>query len=283
MSYYFLRFFSSFISKLSDRGIERSANVLTFLAFDVLRLRRKLCLQNLDRVFGDKFSKDEKLRIAKASVKNFVLTVFEFFRGYGTNIANTVEFKGEQYYLDALKEGRGAYIVCCHLGNWEAMGAAISKKLRTSRVIVKRVGSPSTDKFVRELRDKNGFAYVERKKKGDGLKGIFKALEANESIGFVMDQSRPGEPRMDFFGHPAKTNTSLAAIWQRKHAPVLHSFIRRIGVSKHIVEFFPETKPIETQDKENDIIINTKIFTGLVEQMVLQNPEQYLWMHNRWK
>lgn len=283
MNYHILRILASFLSKRSDKTIDRFASFFTFLMFDVLRMRRGLAIENLKRVFKDQKSEDELTSIARLSVKNFFLTIFEFFRGYGTDITEGVSFKGEDHYLKALERGEGAYIVCCHLGNWEAMGAAISRKLTPTRVVVKRVGAPATDRFVRELRDHNGFTYIERRKKGDGVKGIMQALKSNESIGFVMDQYRPGEPRMDFFGHPARTNTSMAALWRRKRVPVLSSFAKRTGVSQHLVEFLPEVELKIMDDEETEIMENTKILSKEVEKMILKNPEQYLWIHKRWK
>ena len=100
------------------------------------------------------------------------------------------------------------------MGNWEAMGAAWAL-VTPAHVLVKKVGSSSVDRFVSELRDRNGFLTVKRKKKGDGFSAIRDVLARGEIVGFVMDQARPGEPKLPFFGRPAKTNTSFAAIWRQ--------------------------------------------------------------------
>jgi KDO2-lipid IV(A) lauroyltransferase len=169
------------------------------------------------------------------------------------------------------------------MGNWEAMGAACTRRYGPSYVLVKKVGSPNVDRFVSELREKQGFLSIKRRKKGDGYQGIKDALSRNEIIGFVMDQARPGEPKLPFFGKPAKTNTSFAAIWRRNPVPIIPAYINRTGVSKHVLRFFPEIHPVITDDTEKDIIEHSLMFNQVVETHVRTSPEHYFWMHNRWK
>jgi KDO2-lipid IV(A) lauroyltransferase len=274
---------AALIGSLSDRAIDRTVRFLTFLGFDLLRLRRATVLRNLKTAFGDEKSDEELTAIGRASVYNFMMTAFEFFRGYKTDIAGNVEIRGREHIKGALAQNRGVYILCFHMGNWEAMGAACTRNFAPSYVLVKKVGSPQVDRFVSELRDKHGFLTIKRRKKGDGYSGIRDALARNEIVGFVMDQARPGEPKLPFFGKPAKTNTSFAAIWRRVPAPIIPAFIHRTGVSRHILEFFPEVTPVLTDDAEKDITDHSVLFNQVVEKYVRLCPEQYFWMHNRWK
>lgn len=280
--YWLLKLIAAFVSRLSDQGMERLARGMAFLAFDCLRLRRSLVLKNLKLAFPEKTAA-ERISIGRASIKNFALTALEFFRSQGTDIAARVEIRGMEHARAALEQGQGVYILCFHLGNWEAMGAAVTRMIAPAYVLVKKVGSSSVDRFVSELREKNGFLTVKRRKKGDGYTAIKEILGRNEIVGFVMDQARPGEPKLPFFGHPAKTNTSLAAIRQRVLAPVVPSFIVRTGPSQHVVEFFPEVQLEASGDPAEDIRSHSTRFNEIVEAYVRQAPEQYFWMHNRWK
>jgi KDO2-lipid IV(A) lauroyltransferase len=136
------------------------------------------------------------------------------------------------------------------------------------------------------MRRRNGFLDIQRTGKGDGVRAILKRLAAGEMIGFVLDQSRPGEPRLPFFGKPASTNTGLAALWLRRPAPVVPCWIERVGFGQHRLHVLPalEMKPSGSA-KQNGIEImeTSRFFNTVLESMIAQRPEQYLWMHRRWK
>jgi Kdo2-lipid IVA lauroyltransferase/acyltransferase len=280
--YWFLRGVAAFIGSLGDKSLDRIANCIAWFVFDVTRLRRKLILGNLTIAFPD-MPPAERERVGRESVKNFALTALEILRSRRIDIASTVTLSGDEHVRNALAKRQGVYILCLHMGSWEAMGAACTRYLAPSYVIVKKVGSPSVDRFVNELRRHNGFLTIMRKKKGDGFRAIKDTLARGEIVGFVMDQARPGEPKLPFFGRPAKTNTSFAAIWRRDPSPIVPGYIVRTGVNKHVLTFLPEVTPIVTDDAEADVLRHSTEFNAVVESCVRRAPEHYFWMHNRWK
>lgn len=280
--YLTLKAFAACLGRLSDRFASLLAAALAVLVFDVFRLRRGLIIQNLGIAFPD-MTAAEKTRVGRASVENFALTAMELFRSKRHDIAGKISISGAEHMRGALAEGRGAYILCFHLGNWEAMGAKCTRVFTPSYVLVKKVGHGGVDKFVSEMRAHNGFLTVKRQKKGDGFSAIKEILSRGEIVGFVMDQARPGEPKLPFFGRPAKTNTSFAAIWRRQPAPIVPAWIRRKRIGEHELQFFPEVRPTVTDDAEADILRHSTEFNAIVEQHVRSCPEQYFWMHNRWK
>jgi len=268
---------------MSPRVADRAAWYLAVFVFDVLRLRRRLILRNLTIAFGKTIPDNEKIRIGRESVYNFALTMVEFLRSGGSDIAGAININGAEHIREALARNQGVYILCFHLGNWEAMGAACTRFVAPSHVLVKRVGSSGVNRFVSETRARNGFLAVRRQGKGDGYKAIVKALGRGEIIGFVMDQARPGNPRLPFFGRPAKTNTSFAAIWRRHPAPIVPAYIVRKSIGSHVIEFLPEVKLDMTPDEMQDVLRHSEQFNRVVEGAVRRKPEQYFWMHNRWK
>jgi KDO2-lipid IV(A) lauroyltransferase len=270
------------ISRLSLRNVGRLATGLTWLLFDVLRVRRGLVLKNLELAFPHLSDKD-RIHIGRTSVRNFALTTLEFLHSYRSDIAAQVTMIGTEHLRRVLARGQGAYILCCHVGNWEAMGAAMTRHVTPAYVLVKKVGGKSVNDFVSALREKNGFLAVKREKKGDGFKGIQAILGRGEVVGFVMDQARPGEPKLPFFGVPAKTNTSFAAIWRRHPAPIIPAYIVRHGVGEHTLYYMPELCLTQTDDAAADILRHSIEFNGVVETIVRKHPEHYFWMHNRWK
>ena len=280
--YYVLKAFSNLLGALSDAAAVRFARGLTVLAFDILRLRRQTVLDNLLIAFPT-MPLAERIRIGRESVVNFTLTILEFFRASRVDIAAHIDIDGDEHLRSALAQGKGVYILCFHMGNWEAMGAKINRVYVPAHVLVKRVGSGSVNRFVEELRAKIGFLTVRREKKGDGYRSIKDILARGEIVGFVIDQARPGEPRLPFFGHPAKTNTSLAAIWRKVPAPVVPSWIERHALGHHTIHFFPEVPMTTTDDAERDIMTHSTAFNEVVASHVRRRPDLYFWMHNRWK
>ncbi len=260
------------------------ASGCAFVNFEIIRYRRHLVLENLRQAFkGEKNEAEIKL-MAKQCWKSFFMTGLEFFHGKNNDIARHVKIIGGDYIRDAIDEEKGVFLLACHLGNWEAMGVKVSRVLRPAHTPVKKVGSDSVDRFVVEMRLKNGFPVIARKTSGDGYRAIRKALKKGDIIGFMMDQSRPGEPKLPFFGRPAKTNTTFARIWDKSgKAPIIPCIMKRVAPCEHELQFFPPVEMPICGDKEKDIIEQTALFNTVLEKGIRTCPEQYMWMHNRWK
>lgn len=280
--YYLLHALAAVVGRLSSSSLERLAWILASLGFDVLRLRRRTVLNNLQIAFPD-MSVQQRVRLGRLSLYHFVLTGLEFLRSARTDIAADIEVLGLEHMQQALAQGQGAYVLCFHLGNWEAMGSRYTRLIGPSYILVKKVGSGGVERFVNELREKNDFLWVKREKKGDGAKAIKDILGRGEVVGFVIDQSRPGEPKLPFFGHPAKTNTSLAALWHKYPAPIVPSYIIRKGASRHVLNILAPLSLVSSGDEAADILTHSTLFNSVVEECVRRHPEQYFWMHNRWK
>lgn len=280
--YWLMTALAALLTRLPDRTVDRLAWGLAVFAFDWVRVRRRTVLHNLSLAFPEK-SLEERKAFGRTSYYHFFLTAFEFLTSSRLDLASTVKLVGDEHMRSALAAGRGAYILCMHLGNWEAMGAACSRNFGPSHVLVKAVGTSGLNRFVSEYRERNGFHWVKRQRKGDGLKAIANILAKREVVGFVMDQARPGEPKLPFFGHPAKTNTSFAAILRRYPAPVVPSFVIRDGFHRHTEYFLPPIELSFTDDAQADVLKHSAMFNGIVEECVRRAPEQYFWLHNRWK
>lgn len=259
------------------------AYFLAFMVFSVLRLRRGLILKNLDIVFGSARTLSQKKRIGLLSIYHFILTSLELLASQDGMLSKKCEFVDMVHLKEALAKGKGVYLLCIHMGSWEAMGSALTKSIAPTHVVVKKVGGKALNQVVTELRIKNGFLPILRKKKGDAFKGIKKALLNNEVVGFAFDQARPGEPKLPFFGKLAKTNTSLAAIQMRFDAPIIPAYTFRVTPQKHKICFLPEVDLVEGDGMEDTILKRSAQFNKIVEAMILNEPSQYFWMHNRWK
>lgn len=281
--YVFMKIIAWLLSQLSSNSLERLAHLWTFIFFDIFRFRRGMMMQNLAIAFPDQYSQSEKTRIARASFSHFIQTLFEVLISAKYPIDANVEVIGGERLTAALAENKGVFIVAMHMGNWEAMGAVITKRFRPAYTVVKKVGSDGLNKYVEERRLANGLYWIGRERTGDAVRQMFKILKAGDIVGFIMDQARPGEPRLPFFSRPAKTNTSLAAIWGRRPAPVMVATMHRTAFGNHILEIEGPLNMRITENPDEDILANALMFNQQVEASVRLHPEHYFWFHNRWK
>lgn len=266
---------------MPDKIIKTASYVLSLLFFDLIRVRRRLVLKNLGRAIN--LPQKELKKIARKSYYNFLLNIFEFMSERDDHKFSNVEFEGLENLSLALEEKKGAFILCAHLGNWEVLAAAVNKKINPTNVIVKKIKNAGVNRFIEEKRIAIGMSCIERKNKLDAIRSVRNGLKTGAFIGFVLDQARPGEPKIPFFGVPASTNTSLASIWQRNSAPIIPTYIKRVGYNKHKIKFFKKIELTETNDREKDLLDHSLAFNQSLESMILENPEQYFWFHNRWK
>lgn len=274
--------FAQFISLIPIFILEIAAQALAVIGFDVLRVRRKLILKNIEIAFPD-MPIAQRCKMGRASIRHFVTTVFETIRGVRYPLNAGIAFLNPEIMDAAVAKNRGVYLLCTHTGNFEVLGAAVSTRWRSVTVPVKFVGHGGFDRYVHEQRLKVGLDPVRSTKKGGGFLAIRKALAEKRPVGFMLDQARSGQPRLPLFGKPAKTNTSLAAIWRRCEAPQIPLYSRRVGFGKHEVTFLPEVQLTLTDDPEQDVIEHSIAYNKVVEEIIRACPEQYWWIHNRWK
>lgn len=271
------------VARLPERVVVRGARALTILSYDILRLRRSTILKNLHIAYGLERSSKELVEIGRESVFHFVLSFMEFLRSVKIDISAHTTIQDQHYLDEALKQDRGAFILCLHLGNWEAMGSVFTRHIRPAHVIVKKVGKGAFGRFVDEQRAKNDFLAIGRNARGDGFRAIRRILEDKEIVGFVIDQARPGEPKLPFFGQDAKTNTSFASLWRRYRAPIVPAFMRRESLGHHVLTFLPPLELERTKDRESDVLAHSVAFNQVAERMINLCPHQYFWLHDRWK
>lgn len=281
--YYLMKLLCRFVSLFSARTLTRFADALSFLLFDVIRLRRQTIVGNVEIAFGDSKSQAEKLAIARSSIRSFILTLLEMLAARRYPLTAQIEVQGDEHLWAALAQGKGVYLLCFHMSNFEAMAAKITQSYAPSCAVMKRVGSRGMTRFVEEYRRDYGLRWIKRENKGDGFRGIQEALARNEIYGFIFDQSRPGEPRLPFFSKPAKTNTSLAAIWRRTRSPIVPCYIYRKEFAQHVMVVKPELEIQCSENAEADILAHSSYFNQVVEACIREKPEQYFWLHNRWK
>ena len=188
---------------------------------------------------------------------------------------------GKKYLEDLKKNKSGAILFSAHIGNWEICPLIITRRGEEVTSIYRHANNPITEKIIQRLR-KGICLYAPKGPKGANT--LFKVLRQKKYAAILADQKLNEGESIKFLGHPAKTATAIAELSIRLSVPIIPVHVERIkGVKfKYIVEkpIKVDNKKINHDDKVKMILlkINNKI-----EKWILKNPEQWLWIHNRWE
>ena len=245
---------------------------------------RLITLHNLIRSFPEK-TLPEITRIAKNVYLNLGTVAAEFFEIPSLtkeNMADWVQFEGLENYTRALSKKKGILFYTGHFGNWELGAACFGLQGMVINIIYRALDNPVLEDFVAWFRTHTGHKVIS---KGGAARKIIKLLKKNESIGILIDQNvswREGA-FVDFFGRPASTTTGLAALALQTGASVVPAFIIKSEDGTYKITIYEEVKITKTADYEADLFENTQKFTGIIEDIVRKYPDQYFWLHQRWK
>ena len=268
--------------------LRSAAFVLGTFGFSVLRVRRRTVIRNLNIAFGNSICALEKRCLARRSYQNFFLTLFEFLGSRVIFPRADIEIINGHELSQALAGGQGAYILVTHQGNWELLCYAGNKYFAPVYVPVKPVGKGAVAQWVQETRLHNGLHEV-LGQRGETLRALrlLKALKAGNMVGFMVDQRKNNGFMTPFFGAPAATNTGLATLWLRQPSPVIPVVIHRVNKEKHQMIFFPPMAwnelRAECTDSQTFVEKATAQVNKQAETMIRMFPEEYFWMHDRWK
>jgi len=252
----------------------------------LLKRRRELGFRNLTVAFGETLIDQEKEAILKTTFRNLGKSIVEtlhFPKMSKEYLAEHVEIIGLEHYLAAKAKGRGVLCLTGHVGNWEMSSHAQSAAGHPLSIVVRPLDNIYLNRKIEHLRTLHGNRLLARGQ--NGLKQILTELKANKMVGILMDQNtrRSKGIFVDFFGKPACTIPVIALVALRYHAPVISAFIIRTGFDTHRLIISPEIEMERTNDTERDIAANTAKLNRILEEIIRQYPDQWFWVHNRWK
>jgi KDO2-lipid IV(A) lauroyltransferase len=268
------------------RPVARAAGIgLGQLVYLLHGKLRRVGMRNLQLAFPQK-SAHERRRILRGEFTSLGRQLAEvcLFPSYTReNVTKIVVYDGFENFERAEARGKGVIYLTAHLGGWELSAFSHSIQGHPLHVVMRSMDNPFLDRFITHLRTMHGNRAVD---KDNFVRGLLSAMKAGETVGILMDTNMtpPQGVFVDFFGIPACTASGLARIALRTDAAVVPGFtIWDRELRKYRLRFDPALDLIRTGDEEADIVANTALFTKVIEQYVRRYPDQWLWVHRRWK
>ena len=199
------------------------------------------------------------------------------------NISEVIIYDGIENFEAAQARGKGVLFLTAHLGGWELSSFMHSIHGHAMHIVARGLDNPYVDRLVRRYRTLHGNRIFD---KDDYARGLLKAIRDGETVGILMDTNMtpPQGIFADFFGVSACTASGLARVALRTQAAVLPGFAfwdRQIG--RYRLHMAPALSLIRSGDDEADVIANTRLFNQTIEAYVRKYPDQWLWVHRRWK
>lgn len=268
------------------RPLSRGFSIALFQLVYLLHVKlRRVGLHNLEMVFPEK-SKKERAQILRGvftSLGRQLAELCQFPRYTPENVDDVVVYDGLENYTQAHARGKGVLFLTGHFGAWELSAFAHSLHGHWLHIVMRPMDNPYLNDLIEHYRTMHGNKTVA---KDNFVRGLLAAMKAGEGVGILMDTNMtpPQGVFVDFFGIEACTASGLARIALRTDAAVVPGFTiwdKQLG--KYRLRFDPALELIRTGDLEADILANTQLFTKVIEDYVRKYPDQWLWVHRRWK
>jgi len=273
------------LSVLPSRWAAWGGRLVGRIAFFIDRRHRLITLRNLEIAFPET-SLAWRTTLARQCFENFGKTIFELpalLHMPEDRILQMVKFEGVEHYLEARAQKKGVLLLTAHIGNWELMALAHGLQGYKLNFVARPLDNPYMNRWITRFRMRSGNHIIPKK---GGFRGVYAALKRGESVGLLMDQAVTGSDGVfvDFFGQKAGTSRAMAILACRFNSPVLPTYIyREPDDMSHRVVVGPPVPLTITSNKNQDIIENTQRFQHALEGIIRRHPEQWFWMHRRWK
>lgn len=264
----------------SEMGLavgRRLGDVLWWL----LPRRRRLTLDNLSRSFGQDASPAELRRLGRRSFEHVGMNLVEACRYFlrPTDVMlSRVRMEGGEHLRTAAAQGRGVLILTAHYGNWELLAAAHGLSGLPLSIVARPLDHPLLDDLAARFRRRSGAELIIKRQ---AVREVLQALRRQRMVGILLDQNatRAEGVFVPFFGVLASTSKGLAVLALRTGAPVVPIVLRRDPDGRHCMDVGAPVPP----PPDGDVVTYTAMFNQVLEATIRRAPEQWLWMHARWR
>ena len=266
-------------------GLRKSLfRLIASACYFIILKRRLITISNIKKAFPEK-NMEEIQSIAKGAYRNMAIVAAEFadlpFLTKET-IGNMVDVEGLEHYRAASAKEKGVLFLGAHFGNWELGAISLALLLKPGFVIYRPMDNAILENLVTWVRRSTGNIAIP---KNLATRRIIRILKQNGIVGILIDQNMDQHEGVfvDYFGMPACTTTSLAQLALHTDASVVPMFVIRQKNGRYRLNIEPEINIINTGNFTKDLVDNTYNFTKATEDIVRRYPDQWLWIHQRWK
>ncbi|MHB8580312.1 MAG: lysophospholipid acyltransferase family protein [Ignavibacteriaceae bacterium] len=276
--------FSGLFKVLGLKTSRKFSYLLAFIFFYLIPIRKQVTIENLKRAFPE-YSAKKIRRIAFESYRSFAITLIEILyipNMTSDQVAKLILCGNNDFIIEKFKENRGVILLSAHFGNWEAMAVSLSLQLKIPfYAVIKAQRNLLVSDWLNKMRSKWGNKIVPL---GISVREVYKALKDKNIVAMVADQRGPEDGiRVILFGRKAAIYAGPAALALKTKAPLLFAVAVRQPDYSYTTHFEEVSMKDLPEDDDEKIIEISQRHTSLLEEAVRRNPEQWLWMHKRWK
>jgi Kdo2-lipid IVA lauroyltransferase/acyltransferase len=285
--YLVIRFIVCILQALSYQQARRLAAGLAWLAYRLDRRHRAVALDNLTHAYGDQLSPAERDRMVRGVYLHFCTLLIELVhlgrRLHPCNWRASLELVGGRMLVDGLLSGKSLLIVTAHFGNWELAGYVLGLLGFRTYAIARPIDNPYLDTYLRDFRQRTGQTVLAKKDDFDQIQAVLATGGALATLG-DQDAGQRGE-FVPFFGRLASTHKAIALLALEYGVPTLVTGTSKIGEPMRYQVMAEELiRPEEHRDdRDGGRVGITRRFTAALERLIRRHPEQYFWLHRRWK
>ena len=262
----------------------RFSSVLAFLFFYIIPIRKETTIDNLTKAFPDYTYRKIK-KIAFGCYMSFALTLIEILMLPSMNeaaIKKIIKFENIESVLKKYENGKGLILLAAHFGNWEYSGIIAGLILKVPfSIIIKPQRNVLVSDWLNKMRTKWGNEVIPL---GISIRQVYKALKDGKAVAMAADQRGSADGlRVDFFGRKAAVYPGPAMLSLKTGAPIFYAISVRQPDLSYIAKFEEISTENLPESEADKVLVLSQRLTEYLENVVRQHPDQWLWMHKRWK
>lgn len=271
------------VTSMSEESLARWGTRLGVLARHVLRRRDRLAMKNLRLAFPERSERELRATLDRCW-RHFGREVLLYLQLQNLSLEEVVErcpFVNAEILEESIARGKGTVLISAHWGGWEVAGLAIMSLVQNIRTVARPLDNELLERDLQKLRARTGAAVVDRRK---AARALMRGLAENAVVVLLPDQAvQPREGVLvPFLGRPAWTTDAPAKMALRAGASIVFTFCKPDGL-RHRLEFEEPIRTDQLQQGENDPVNLTRRINDVISRRIREQPELWLWMHDRWK
>jgi len=284
--YLLVRGIVAFAQSLSMAQAYAVARFLGWVMYSADKRHRVVGLENLRMAYGDQMTEAQRDQTVRGVYRHFCMMLMEIFhtprRISLENYRKYIKLVGHEPVLDRLLSQKPMIMLSGHYGNWEMAGYVFGLFGFPTYSVARTLDNPYLERYLLSFRERTGQKMIP---KSGGYDQIVEVLESNKPLSMLADQDA-GQRGLfvDFFGRPASTHKAIALLAIEHNAPVVVGVARRTGPGfRYELRCAQIIEPGEFTGGADDARLLTQRYTSVLEELIRQDPSQYLWLHRRWK